>query len=49
VNSAMLVLVWAAPLIGALFALWRGAGWLTLLAPLPALAAAALVPVGSTV
>jgi hydrogenase-4 component B len=49
VNSAMLVLVWAAPLIGALFALWRGAGWLTLLAPLPALAAAALVPVGSAV
>jgi formate hydrogenlyase subunit 3/multisubunit Na+/H+ antiporter MnhD subunit len=45
----MLVLVWAAPLIGALFAVWRGAGWLTLLAPLPALAAAALVPVGSTV
>jgi hydrogenase-4 component B len=49
VNSAMLVLVWAAPLIGALFAAWRGAGWLTLLAPLPALAAAALVPVGSAV
>jgi formate hydrogenlyase subunit 3/multisubunit Na+/H+ antiporter MnhD subunit len=45
----MLVLVWAAPLIGALFAFWRGAGWLTLLAPLPALAAAGLVPVGSAV
>jgi hydrogenase-4 component B len=49
VNSAMLSLVWAAPLIGALFAAWRGAGWLTLFAPLPALAAAALVPLGSTV
>ena len=48
-NSAMLVLVWAAPLIGALFAVRRGAGWLMLLAPLPALAAAGLVPVGSAV
>jgi hydrogenase-4 component B len=49
VNSVMLVLVWAVPLIGATFAVWRGARWLTLLAPLPALAALVLVPVGSTV
>jgi formate hydrogenlyase subunit 3/multisubunit Na+/H+ antiporter MnhD subunit len=49
VNTALLLLVWLLPLSLALLAGRRGAGWITLLAPLPALLAAIVVPTGTSV
>ena len=48
-NTALLLLVWLLPLSLALLAGRRGAGWITLLAPLPALLAAVVVPTGTSV
>jgi formate hydrogenlyase subunit 3/multisubunit Na+/H+ antiporter MnhD subunit len=49
VNSFILMLVWLLPLALALLAGQRYASWITVIAPLPALLAAAVVPVGSSV
>jgi len=49
VNSFILMLVWLLPLALALLAGQRYACWITVIAPLPALLAAAVVPVGSSV
>jgi len=49
VNSFILLLVWLLPLALALLAGQRYASWITVIAPLPALLAAAVVPVGSSV
>jgi len=49
VNTFILLLVWLLPLALALLAGQRYAGWITVIAPLPALLAAAVVPVGSSV
>ncbi|MGB5178958.1 MAG: complex I subunit 5 family protein [Gammaproteobacteria bacterium] len=48
-NSFILVLVWVLPLALAVLAGQRYARWIMLAAPLPALLAAAVVPVGSSV
>ena len=48
-NSFLLIQVWLLPLALALLAGQRYASWITVIAPLPALLAAALVPVGSSV
>jgi hydrogenase-4 component B len=49
VNTFILLLVWALPLSLTLLAGQRYASWTTVIAPLPALLAAAIVPVGSSV
>jgi hydrogenase-4 component B len=49
VNSFLLLLVWLLPLALMLLAGQRYANWTTVIAPLPALLAAAVVPVGSSV
>jgi formate hydrogenlyase subunit 3/multisubunit Na+/H+ antiporter MnhD subunit len=49
VNTFMLLLVWTLPLVLALFAGRRLAPWLMLIAPLPALVAAATVPIDTRV
>jgi len=49
VNSFILILVSLLPLALALLAGQRYASWITVIAPLPALLAAAIVPVGSSV
>jgi formate hydrogenlyase subunit 3/multisubunit Na+/H+ antiporter MnhD subunit len=49
VNSLILMLVWSLPLALALLAGQRYASWIMVIAPLPALLAAAIVPVGSGV
>jgi len=49
VNSLLLLLVWLLPLSLAVLAGQRYASWITVIAPLPALLAAAIVPVGSSV
>ncbi len=43
-NTLLLLLVWSLPLVLAVFAGWRHARWLALIAPLPALVAAATLP-----
>ena len=48
-NSLLLLLVWLLPLSLAVLAGQRYASWITVIAPLPALLAAAIVPVGSSV
>ena len=48
-NSLLLLLVWLLPLSLSVLAGQRYASWITLIAPLPALLAAAIVPVGSSV
>ena len=48
-NTFILLLVWALPLSLTLIAGQRYASWTTVIAPLPALLAAAIVPVGSSV
>ena len=48
-NTFMLVLVWVLPLALAVLAGQRHASWTMVIAPLPALLAAAIVPVGSSV
>ena len=45
----LLLLVWSLPLVLALFAGWRHARWLALIAPLPALVAAATLPLDTRV
>jgi len=49
VNSFILLLVWVLPLALAVLAGQRHASWIAVFAPLPALLAAAIVPVGSSV
>jgi formate hydrogenlyase subunit 3/multisubunit Na+/H+ antiporter MnhD subunit len=49
VNSFILLLVWLLPLALAPLSGQRYASWITVIAPLPALLAAAIVPVGSSV
>jgi hydrogenase-4 component B len=49
VNTFILLLVWVLPLSLAVLAGQRYASWTTVIAPLPALLAAAVVPVGSSV
>jgi len=49
VNTFILLLVWLLPLALAPLAGQRYASWITVIAPLPALLAAAVVPVGSSV
>jgi len=49
VNSFILIFVWLLPLALAPLAGQRYASWITVIAPLPALLAAAMVPVGSSV
>jgi formate hydrogenlyase subunit 3/multisubunit Na+/H+ antiporter MnhD subunit len=49
VNTFLLLLVWLLPLVLALLAGQRFASWITVIAPLPALLAAAVVPLGSSV
>jgi hydrogenase-4 component B len=49
VNTFILIFVWLLPLVLALLAGLRYASWITVIAPLPALLAAAIVPVGSSV
>jgi formate hydrogenlyase subunit 3/multisubunit Na+/H+ antiporter MnhD subunit len=48
VNAYILILVWLLPLALTAFAGWRHAGWMTAIAPLPALFAALLLPVGTS-
>ena len=48
-NSLLLLLVWLLPLSLSVLAGQRYASWITLIAPLPALLSAAIVPVGSSV
>jgi formate hydrogenlyase subunit 3/multisubunit Na+/H+ antiporter MnhD subunit len=49
VNTLLLLLVWSMPLVLALFAGWRHARWVALVAPLPALVAAATLPLDTRV
>jgi formate hydrogenlyase subunit 3/multisubunit Na+/H+ antiporter MnhD subunit len=49
VNAFMLLLIWALPLLVAIFAGHRHARWIVPVAPLPALLAAAALPLGSSV
>jgi formate hydrogenlyase subunit 3/multisubunit Na+/H+ antiporter MnhD subunit len=49
VNTFILILVWLLPLVLALPAGQRYARWTTIMAPLPALLAVAVLPVGSSV
>jgi hydrogenase-4 component B len=49
VNAFLLLLVWTLPLVLALFAGRRFGAWITLIAPLPALVAAATLPVDTRV
>ena len=48
-NTLLLLLVWSLPLVLALFAGWRHARWVVLIAPLPALVVAATLPVDTRV
>ena len=48
-NTLMLILVWILPLALAMLAGQRYASWMTVLAPLPAVLAAAMVPVGTSI
>ena len=48
-NATLLLLVWSWPLLLAVLAGQRHARWLMVIAPLPALLVAALVPVGTSV
>lgn len=48
-NTLMLLLIWLLPLVLALFARQRHARWLVIVAALPALVAAVVLPVGSQV
>ena len=48
-NTLTLLLVWALPLTLAMFSGQRYASWTTVIAPLPALIAAAVVPVGTSI
>ena len=48
-NATILLMIWSLPLMLAVFATQRYAGWITVVAPLPALVAAVAVPVGSSV
>ncbi len=48
-NTFILLLVWVLPLALAVLAGQRYASWIAVIAPLPALLAAAVVPVGSSV
>jgi hypothetical protein len=49
VNTAMLLLTWLLPLLLLPVAGQRYAGWSMLVAPLPALFAAIMVPVGTSI
>jgi formate hydrogenlyase subunit 3/multisubunit Na+/H+ antiporter MnhD subunit len=49
VNAFLLLLIWLFPLLLVIFAGRRYASWTLLLAPLPALVAAVVLPVGATV
>ena len=48
-NTFILLLVWVLPLALAILAGQRYASWIAVIAPLPALLAAAVIPVGSSV
>jgi len=49
VNTLLLLLVWSLPLVLAMFAGWRHARWVVLIAPLPALVVAATLPVDTRI